>query len=280
MRGDGMARSAGTVVNAIGAGKGCAFGIDLRTNAEVVLDQSGELHALIEGSPNEDTTLVKLCVQEVLRRTGKEGMGARIATSSQIPISKGLKSSSAAANAVIKATLRALGEDMHVMEAIKLGCECAIRAKVSVTGAYDDACASMLGGVVLTDNANFELINRELMDESLAALIYAPDYQIRKTGLPMEKIKANSDLSELAFILASKGQYRIAMKLNGMLWASMMGADASVMHEALAKGAISAGLSGTGPAIVILAEKDRAETLRASLAVADKVIIADIFNCE
>lgn len=280
MRGTGVARSAGTVVNAIAAGKGCAFGVDLRTEAEVVLDQGGEMTALIEGSPNEDTTLMKLCVQEVLRRTGHEGMGAKIVTRSQIPISKGLKSSSAAANAVIKATLRALGDDMQVMDAIRLGCECAIKAKVSVTGAYDDACASLLGGIVLTDNANFDLINRELMDESLKALIYAPDYQIRKTGLPMEKIKANRDLSELAFILASKGQYRIAMKLNGMLWASMMGADASVMHEALAKGAVSAGLSGTGPAIVILAERDTAESLRSSLAVADKVILADIFNCE
>jgi shikimate kinase len=280
MRGSGIARSAGTVVNAIAAGKGCAFGIDLRTESTVELDQTGQFKVNIEGSPNEDGTLVTLCVQEVLQRFGREGMGAKITTRSQIPISKGLKSSSAAANAVIKATLRALGEDMHALDAIRLGCECAIRAKVSVTGAYDDACASMLGGIVLTDNLQYELINREPMDDTLAALIYAPDYQVRKTGLPMAKIKANQDLAELAFVLASKGQYRTAMKLNGMLWASIMGADASVMHEALAHGAVAAGLSGTGPAIVILAEKERAEALRSSLAVEKDVIIAAIFNCE
>ena len=280
MRGVSIARSAGTVVNAIAAGKGCAFGIDLRTEAEVSLDHSGKLTAAIEGSPDEDTTLIRLCVEGVLKKFGKEDLGGSIVTRSQIPISKGLKSSSAAANAVIKATVKALGEDMQVLDAIKLGCQCAIQAKVSVTGAYDDACASMLGGIVLTNNPQFELLNRESMDETLAALIYAPDYQVRKTGLPMDKIKANSDLAELAFVLASQGQYRIAMKLNGMMWASIMGADASIMHEALAKGAVAAGLSGTGPAIVILAEKDKAEELRSSLGAEKRIIITDIFNCE
>ncbi|OPY32433.1 MAG: Shikimate kinase [Methanomassiliicoccales archaeon PtaU1.Bin124] len=277
MRGSGVARSAGTVVNAIAAGRGCAFGIDLRTEADVELNESGKFEVTIEGSPGEDSTLVRLCVERVLKEFGREGMGAKVTTRSQIPISKGLKSSSAAANAVIKATLRAIGEDMQVMDAIRLGCECAIQAKVSVTGAYDDACASLLGGIVLTDNLHFDLMDREPMDETLAALIYAPDYQVRKTALPMEKIKANRDLAELAFILASQKQYGIAMKLNGMMWASIMGADASVMHEALAKGAVTAGLSGTGPAIVILAEKGRAEDLRSALG--RDLIMADIYNC-
>jgi shikimate kinase len=280
MNGKGIAFGAGTVINAIANGKGCAFGIDLKTEADVSLDQSGNFKVKIEGSPNEDTRLVELCVKAVLEKFERTDLGAAVVTRSQIPISKGLKSSSAAANAVIKGTLRALGEDMNVLDAIKLGCECAKKAGVSITGAYDDACASLLGGVVLTDNLKYQVLSRERMDESLCALIYAPDYQIRKSSLPLERIRAQEDLVDLAFILALKGDYRTAMKLNGIIYASVLGVDASVMHEALAKGAVTAGLSGTGPAIVMLAEKERAAELRDSLSVAKDVILADVYNCD
>ena len=124
---------------------------------------------------------------------------------------------------------------------------------------YFIAGVAMLGGVVLTDNANFEIIRRERMDASLVALIYVPDRMIRKTGLPLSRIRANADLIELAYILAMHGDYRTAMKLNGMVYSSVLGVDPSVMHEALEKGAVAAGLSGTGPATVMLVERERAE---------------------
>ncbi|HSV42055.1 MAG TPA: shikimate kinase, partial [Methanomassiliicoccales archaeon] len=228
----------------------------------------------------EGTGMAELCVRSVLQHFGREGMGAKVVTRSQIPISKGLKSSSCAANAIIKATLKALGEDMPVLQAVKMGCECAKQAGVSVTGAFDDACASMLGGVVLTDNLRYQLIERERMDDSLAVLIHVPDYQIRKGTLPLERIRAQADLVGLAYILASRGQYRTAMKLNGIIYASVLGVDPAVMHEAMAKGAVAAGLSGTGPATVILAPRETAESLKSSLSVAKDIMITDIFNCD
>lgn len=275
-----MARSAGTVINAMATGKGCAFGIDIRTEADVKIDDSGTIKARIEGSPDEPTKLVELCVRRILDKFEMTECGADVVTRSQIPISKGLKSSSAAANAVIKATLRAIDRDMHALDAIRLGCECAIEAGVSVTGAFDDACASMLGGIVLTDNTNYEIVNRERMDDSLVALIYAPGRMIRKSALPLEKIRTQKDLVELAYILAANGDYRTAMKLNGIVYASVLGVDVSVVYEALGKGAVTAGMSGSGPAIVMLAERDKAETLRSSLSVAKDVIIAELYNCD
>ncbi len=82
----------------------------------------------------------------------------RVRTTSDIPVSRGLKSSSAAANAVIMATLDALGEQMDPLEAIRIGTKAAIAAKVSVTGAFDDACASLFGGVAITDNRSETLM--------------------------------------------------------------------------------------------------------------------------
>jgi shikimate kinase len=280
MIGRGMARSAGTVVNAIATGKGAAFGIDLRTEAEVELNDTGRVEVLIEGAEGESTRLVELCVRSVLVKYGEEGRGASVITRSQIPISKGLKSSSAAANAVIKATLRALDEDLHVLDAIRLGCHCAIEAGVSVTGAFDDACASMMGGLVITDNTNLELVDRERMDPSLVALIHTPHYQIRKGTLPMDRIRNISDLVEIAYFLVQKGEFATAMKLNGLAYASVLGVDPSVMHEALACGAVAAGMSGTGPATVILVQRDRAESLRAQMSVAKDIMVADVYNCD
>lgn len=280
MKGTGIARGAGTIVNAIATGKGCAFGIDIKTEADVVIDDTGIVKARIEGHPDESTRLIELCARRVLDHFDHKELGADILTRSQIPISRGLKSSSAAANAVIKATLKALDEDMHVLEAIRLGCECAIDAGVSVTGAFDDACASMLGGVVVTNNTNYELVNRERMDGSLVALIYTPGYMIRKSGLPLEKIRTQRDLIELAYLLAANGDYRTAMKLNGIVYASVLGVDANIMFEALGKGAVAAGLSGTGPAIVMLIEREKAEGLRSSLSVSKDVIVAELYNCD
>ena len=280
MKGRGMAHGAGTIINAIATGKGAAFGIDLRTDAEVELNDSGIIEVLIDGAEGESTRLVELCVRSVLRTYGEDRLGARVVTRSEIPISKGLKSSSAAANATIKATLRALGEDMPLLDSIRMGCRCAIEAGVSVTGAFDDACASVMGGLVITDNTNMELVDRERMDPSLVALIHVPSYQIRKHGLPLDRIRNIADIIELAYILAQKGQYAMAMKLNGLAYASVLGVDPSVMHEALAKGAVAAGISGTGPATVILVERDRAEALRAEMSGAQDIIQADVYNCD
>jgi len=60
--------------------------------------------------------------------------GAKVATKSQIPIASGLKSSSAAANAAVLATVDALGEKLESLEAIKIGVQAALDAKVTITG--------------------------------------------------------------------------------------------------------------------------------------------------
>ena len=92
-------------------------------------------------------------VARVLQRFSLDNsFGAKIKTWSNIPIAKGLKSSSAAANAVALATTAALGKTLDDLEIVNLGVDAAFDAKVTVTGAFDDACASYFGGVVITDN--------------------------------------------------------------------------------------------------------------------------------
>ncbi|HEY3419512.1 MAG TPA: shikimate kinase [Methanomassiliicoccales archaeon] len=277
--GKGESHGAATIVNAIATGKGAAFGIDLKTWAEVNVLDSPKVEVSIEGFSREPTRLVENCFRAVIdKMMPGERPGAKIVTRSQIPVSRGLKSSSAAANAVIMATLDALGEKMEPLEAIRLGTKCAIDAGVSVTGAFDDACAAWLGGAVVTDNRNDELLRREPMDPNLKVVIHVPPFQTRKSGLPRSRISAISDVAEMAFQMALKGDYLGAMKLNGLCYASALSVDQEVAFRALELGARSAGLSGTGPATAILVDSEKLEKFLSDIKSTKEFIITDIFN--
>jgi shikimate kinase len=277
--GKGESHGAATIVNAIATGKGASFGIDLRTWAEVTLDDSSQVDVEIEGFAGEPTRLVENCFRAIADKLRPgERLGARIVTRSQVPVSRGLKSSSAAANAVIMATLDALDETVEPLFAIRLGTKCAIDAGVSVTGAFDDACASWLGGAVVTDNRTNQLLKREPMDPKLKVVIHVPPFQTRKAGLPRERISAVADLAEIAFQMAMKGDYFGAMKLNGLCYASALRVDQDITFRALELGARSAGLSGTGPATAILVDSDRLEKFLSDIKSTKEFIITDIFN--
>jgi len=277
--GKGVSHGAATIVNAIATGKGAAFGIDLKTWAEVTILDSPDVEVTIEGFTGEPTKLVENCFRAVVQRLlpGEE-LGAKIVTRSQIPVSRGLKSSSAAANAVIMATLDALEESIEPLYAIRLGTKCAIDAGVSVTGAFDDACAAWLGGAVVTDNRRNELLKREPMDPNLKAVIHVPSFQTRKSGLPLSRIAAVADLADIAFKMALNGDYLGAMKLNGLCYASALRVDQDIAFQALEMGARSAGLSGTGPATAILVDSEKLEKFLSDIKSTKEFIITDIFN--
>ncbi len=280
MRGKGLSHGAGTIVNAIANGRGAAFGVDLRTEAEVELDSSGIIDVRIEGFEGEGTELAERCVRNVLAKTAKDkGYGAKVTTRSQIPISRGLKSSSAAANAIVLATLDALGIKVDPIKAIRIGTKSAIEAKVSVTGAFDDACASMLGGVVITDNRTERLLKRDRLPEGMKAVIHVPPFQVRKGSLPLERFRAMAPAAQAALERAKKGEYKEAMIINSLACTSALGLSMEPTYKALAAGAYAAGLSGTGPATVILVEEGRLQSI-ASLFEDEELIIADIYYNE
>jgi len=248
LKGRGEARGAVTIVNAIAAGKGCAVGLDLRTWAEVELVPGEGVDVLLEGLPDEPVTLVELCVQAVLDRFSVRKR-AIVRTGSQIPVSRGLKSSSAAANAIILATLDALKVEMPAIDILKMNADVSIRAGVSVTGAMDDAAASLLGGVVFTDNHTRTLLRRERFDLCDRVVIAVPERMIRKSGLPKERIALYRTLAEEAFRMAWNEEYAKAVTLNSLIYGSALGLDQEISIKALRAGAIASGISGTGPAV-------------------------------
>lgn len=280
MKGVAIAHGAATVINAIATGKGAAFGIGLETKATVELNSSGKVVAELHGLKDEDDLLARLCIQSVLdRHAPNQGLGAKVTTSSEIPVSRGLKSSSAAANAVIMATLQALDVEMDTVEAVRLGTRCAIEAGVSVTGAFDDACASMLGGLVVTDNHCDQIIKRMAMPEDLRVIIHVPHSQIRKSGLPLERMRLLSPIIDIAYQKVLVGKWPEAMIINSLAYSAALSLDPRMTVDAMQQGAVAAGLSGTGPATAILVKERRVKAVVEALGGKD-FIVADIYNGE
>jgi shikimate kinase len=250
------AYGAGTVINAIATWKGAAFGIELKTEAEVVLTDSKNIQGYME--EGGDTRLIERCVELTLLHFGSTS-GAKVATMSEIPIASGLKSSSAAANAVVLATIDALGEKLEPLEAIKIGVQAAIEAKVTITGAFDDACASMLGGFVITDNKRKELINRVERDSEV--LILAPDKKVFSSDTNVARSRLIGRWVELAYNEAIDGNFEKAMTLNGFLYCAVLGFSTEPMMAALEVGIEGVSLSGTGPAYTALGSPELLDEL-------------------
>lgn len=251
-RGRASACGAATVINAIAMWKGSAFAIDLHTHAEVRLseDQRG-VEGEIEGGG--DTGLIELCVEKVLEATDKR-MGGRVRTWTEIPMASGLKSSSAAANATVLATLDALGVEMSILDAVEIGVSAARESGVTITGAYDDACASALGGLVFTDNRETRLITRREIEHDV--LVFVPDQQAFSADTDVEGSRAIAPLVEVAWDVALDGDYMRGMTLNGFLYCGALEYSARPMMSALQRGVRGVSLSGTGPSYVAIGPQD------------------------
>ena len=258
MKGYASANGAATILNAVATWKGSAFGIGLKTTAEVELDNSG----CVKGDvPGVDTRLIERCVELVLRRLGCT-YGATVRTWSEIPVASGLKSSSTAANAAILATLDAVDEDMDLIEAAKIGVIAAREVGVTITGALDDALASMLGGVVVTDNREMKLLKREELSSEVLLLV--PDRKLLSGETDVKRSRLIAPLAEVAFDLAMRGDYERAMILNGFAYCGALGLSTEPLLKALEAGARGVSLSGTGPAYAALIGREQQDALDAA----------------
>lgn len=256
--GEGVAFGAATIVNAIATGKGAAFGVDLWTKAKVKLKKNSKrIEVKITQDPKENPRLAQEVVKEVFKRFDLKNFGAYVETYSNIPIARGLKSSSVAANAISLATLAALEEKLSDMEIINLGVNAAIKAGVTITGAFDDACASYFGNVVITDNVKRRVEKFFMLKEDYDVLIFVPEKKSYTMNVDVNKIKKVMPIIDIVYKEALEGKYWNAMTINGFVYATILGYNPEIALEALSLGALSAGLSGKGPAFVAVSPKER-----------------------
>ena len=249
---------AGTVINAIATLKGSAFAIGLKTQAEVEVVDSG-ITCEIADNPSADTSLIAECGRLVVERYAPKS-GVHIVTRSEIPIASGLKSSSAAANAAVLALVEALDVELEPLDIVKLGVLAARRAGVTVTGAFDDACASFFGGLVFTDNEHDVLLKR--VEINATVLVYIPRSKAFSAKADVSRARLLAPLVDTAYHFALDGEYAKAMVLNGVLYCAAFGFSPEPILSALGAGAQAATLSGTGPAYIALVDRSSLRTVK------------------
>ncbi len=261
MKGTASSCASVTVVNAMATGKGAAFGVELRLRAEVELDPTGtKVRGEVVGH-RESPKLVELCVRKVLQKYGKR-CGARIRTYSEIPVAVGLSSSSAAANAAVLATLASLGVEPEWREVLRLGIEASFEAGVTLTGAFDDAAASLLGCGVITDNLRRRILRRFELPPSYRVVIFVPPSKLYTSKVRPSSFRSIADLVEVAHKQALLGNIFGAMTLNGLLYSHALNQDHRIALEAISKGAVAAGLTGKGPAVAAIAHPRDVEEIK------------------
>jgi shikimate kinase len=243
-----------TIVNAIATGKGAAFGIDLWTKARVKLTNDGVIETRILDDDKEGTMLAERCVRGVFGHFGTSKLGAKVETNSNIPIARGLKSSSVAGNAIVLATLAALHKRLKPDDVLELVVNANLQAKVSVTGAFDDAAASLYGNVVVTDNMTRTVL-RTFPVGDYSVLLLVPPEKAYTADADLRQIKTVAKQVEIAHEQALAGKYWDAMTLNGLIYSHVLKLPADVIVESLAAGALAAGISGKGPSYAFVVEE-------------------------
>ncbi|RZV10981.1 shikimate kinase [Natrinema hispanicum] len=267
MDGRAVAPAAGTVLNALATGTGSAFAIDLETTATVDLTDDDEIVGEIADQPDADATLIERCAELTIAEYAdaagldETDVGARVRTESEVPMAAGLKSSSAAANATVLATLDALAvaDAVDRIDACRLGVRAARDAGVTATGAFDDASASMLGGVTVTDNTSDALLARDEVD--WWALVYTPPEQAYSADADVSACERIAPMATLVEELALDGRYGEAMTVNGFAFSAALEFSTGPMIDAMPD-VDGVSLSGTGPSYVAVGEREPLEAVR------------------
>ena len=281
-RAEAVSHGAATIINAIATGKGAAIGVDLWTKATVTItDEAGQVDVTIHSDYSENHALTQKTVKRILSYFDLEQQfGAKVETYSNIPVARGMKSSSAAANAIALATTAALERRLDDVTLVNLGVDAALDAKVTITGAFDDACASYFGGVVITDNIERKIVKRFALTETPAVLFYVPAEKTYTVSSNVKRMKSMASVVKAVYTEALNGNYWAALTLNGLIYSSALGLDTSPVVDAFTAGALASGLSGTGPAVSAIVSVEKVDSVKAAWEKLDGEILEARINLE
>ena len=243
-----------SIVNAIATGYGSALGISLKVRVEVELRKGNGILFQPEGG----TPLLRNIINRSLPKEITKNNLLVIKVDSQIPAGMGLKSSSAVSSATALACTALVGNDLDDKNILNLAVRASLDAGVTITGAYDDSTACFFGGIVVTNNYKYELIQREEAPADLYAVVFLPNNN--RYG-NIRNLYLFSDLFMDAFNLAKTRQYWKAMKMNGIITASALSGDYKPILTALQRGALSASISGNGPSIAAVTYKEHIDDI-------------------
>ncbi|SPC33580.1 Shikimate kinase [Candidatus Nitrosocaldus cavascurensis] len=257
-----------SIVNAIPTGKGSTLGIGLGVNVTVRMS-SGQGRIV---SNTGDVGFIHNIIKRIMPDDMLKHKDIAIEIRSRIPMGYGLKSSSAVSNAIALACHRLVvnddnygDEDNHDdardwitardLKVIDAAVSASIESRVSITGAFDDACACYFGGIFVTDNHARRILKHERVDENVNVVILLP-MGIRRSDPMRLRHPLLVEHFNHAVRLAEDGRYWDAMILNGVLVSSLLSIPYNLVLDALEHGALAAGISGNGPAVTAITDSE------------------------
>jgi len=264
-----------SIVNAIATGKGATLGISL--NVESTIEATQGTGIVFENKESSlSSRLIKSVIEKAVPKTNLEKSKLRISLKSEIPSGYGLKSSSAISSAISLACAKLFKPQINDFEVLRHGVEASIESKVSITGAFDDACACYFGGFVVTDNHNLKIVKSEKAPEDLSAVIFIP--RSRKRG-NVKKLKVLEGVFAQAWSLANNSDYWNAMLLNGLATSAILNSDPRILADLVEAGALGASVSGNGPSIAAVTKKANVPSVRKVFSSSEgTTIVSDINN--
>ncbi len=247
-----------SIINAIATGKGSTLGISLKVKAKITLEPG--YTGISKNFAND--RLVNKIVKTIIPSRILNSHFVSINLTSDIPAGWGLKSSSAVSNAISLACYKLINDEIYDKAVLNTAVNSSLWAKVSITGAFDDACACYYGGIILSDNYYKKLIKREPINTDLMVIIFLPSGISRGDIM---KLKLHKELFNHAFKLAIKGDYWKAMNLNGILINSILYNNYTPLLHAIENNCLAVSYSGNGPGIAAVVHKDNIDNLKNSM---------------
>jgi len=241
-----------SIVNAIATGKGATLGISKNIDVIIETSQGSGITTETNGKLFR-SRLINRVVEKIVPKKELQKTKLKILLDSEVPTGYGLKSSSAISSAVALGCAKLFKPNMNDFEILSVGVNASIETKVSLTGAYDDACACYYGGFNTTDNYKRKIIHSEKCLDDISAVIFLP--RARKRG-NIRKLRTQSDVFEQAWNLAKKSDYWNAMILNGFATSALLNSDPKIISKLVEKGALGASVSGNGPSIAAVAKSN------------------------
>jgi len=217
-----------SVVNAIASWLGSTMAIDIKIEAKI-------------GEKGEESDLLRTIKNFFEEKYNIKGIEIKV--HSPLPPKSGLKTSSAVAVAVIEAIKMKYGLKVNTP---LLASKLCLEAKISITGAFDDALASYCGGISFTNNERNEILDLRDIHDNLLAIILV---RSGREGIDVYRLRNYKNLFREIFNIAINGDIIKAMRLNGIAVAEILGYETELIEKALKLGALASGITGNGPSI-------------------------------
>lgn len=264
-----------SIVNAIATGKGATLGISPKV--EVTIESvPGSGLSIKSDSQSISSKLISKTIEKIVSNKHLSETKLNLSLDSEIPTGYGLKSSSAISSAVALAAAKLFKQKIDDSKILLAGVNASIETKVSLTGAYDDACACYYGGFMVTDNYKRKIISSKKAPTNLKVVIFIP--KSRKRG-NIKKLKTLNSVFERAWNFAKNSDYWNAMILNGFATSSILNSDPRLITNLVENGAIGASISGNGPSIAAVTKESNISAIKKVFSSLEgKVSVAEINN--